>query len=300
MHALVNFPVYKASPNGPPRDFGPELSESHYLEFWDFVDSAGISVKSPYATRETSQFTTVSCLPNQPQLQQALQILEHRGWLPISGSVPPSLRRSHFTLRIARQWDAADLDAASLLRFCGWGSIKGNFAGFVAYRNEACVAAVVLSPEIQNSWDEPFGSIDGKHDFVAHNRIKAFLEGRLKHLHFEPLKWNRPEAMQADFWCLSSDIVMPPCQTPIILTDGELWYEEGGFSPPQLAFERAAVDAMGEFDAAWTQEITGETAENRPNFRGRTLIVSQRFREVTRELITREDQYIAFEPVRLT
>lgn len=156
MTSLVNFPVYKLNPDGQARNFGPELPASQFLEFWDFIELAGISVNSRYATRETSQFTTVSCDPDHPRLSEAVHRLEGYGWFPYYGFTPPNLRRNHYTLRIARRWDEADLNSAALLRFCGWGSTEGNFAGFTAYRDDACVATVVLKAELQNSWDGPF------------------------------------------------------------------------------------------------------------------------------------------------
>ena len=124
MMIQVNFSVILATEQQ--WAYGPVLTKSQFLnfgKFWNFGFDSGV----PYyaAGVEDTPSIIVSCAPDHPRLPAALKMLESYGWTAYDGFVPPELRHSHFTLRIARLWDEADLDPAPLLRLAAWGSNQG-------------------------------------------------------------------------------------------------------------------------------------------------------------------------------
>ena len=243
---------------------------------------------------------TIRCEERGQDIAVVLEFLKSCGWLPYYGFTPPELRDSHFGLVMIRKWEERDLDKAEMLRLTQFGTYLGPLVWFRGYTDGRFVgAAKSIGADNPVAWDEPFGNGDGHRDYFVHPTVKSAMERELKGCRFVPLEWDRPELAKGEFWEIDPEVIMPPCRTKLVLTNNEWWFEEGGYHLAQVSYQREEVAALGEFDMAWTHEITGETAEDRPNYRGRILIVSQRFRRFFQRYVTREDQRLCFEPVKL-
>ena len=119
----------------------------------------------------------------------------------------------------------------------------------------------------------------------------------LKRVEFEPV------INGDDIWKLWSSLRMPRCLLPLVDQNGaevepddspefgEQYFDDKGYNPPELTYNRNEVEKLGTFDIAMTAERIGGYPEV-----FRLHVVSQRFREVLKQLKVTAVHYA---PVRL-
>lgn len=267
--------------------YGPIVNDLEFESLKEFAVSEGLARNVTYGG-----FCTVDCALTHPALPELFSRLKNFGWLPYPGYVPIELRDSHFSIRIIRNWDPRDLDAAPLLRMSDWGEFEGSM-GFKDRRGERWVAWSSGIGERLRGWDEPCRYVDGHNNFFAHQSVvDCFKQKALVGICFFPIIWADPENAKGTYWEISSMYSMPDCLIPVVQKDGLVDYEEGPFDPPELTWRTTDVERMVPFDVAWTKEIIGRDI---PNYGRHYLIVSQRFRSACQDL----SLPVRFEPVRL-
>ena len=119
----------------------------------------------------------------------------------------------------------------------------------------------------------------------------------LKRVEFEPV------INGDDIWKLWSSLKMPRCLLPLVDQNGaeigpdvrpkfgEQYFDDKGYNPPELTYNRNEVEKLGTFDIAMTAERIGGYPEV-----FRLHVVSQRFREVLKQL---KVPAVHYAPVRL-
>ncbi|MBL9152128.1 MAG: hypothetical protein JNK37_06575 [Verrucomicrobiales bacterium] len=266
--------------------FGPVVDGAAFEKFKNFTVDNGLARPVTYGF-----FCTVQCPPDHPALPDLFARLKREGWLPYFGYVPVELRGSHFKVRIVRDYDEVDLDEAMLLRVSRWGDFEGVI-GFKQRSGDRWMGWTNGVGDELKGWNELCRYVDGANNFFAHTKLKNLFEERLQGIRFFPLLWDDPQAAQGEYWEIDTPHAMPPCLIPVVQKDDLKDYEEGPYDPPELAWRRREVEAMGTFDLAWTREVVGR---ERPNYGRHYLIVTQKFRRLCREL----ELPVDFIPTRL-
>ena len=238
--------------------------------------------------------------PDDPRLAPVLEMLAKWGWHASRKFLTSELIGTHFELKSKRTWEDADLDAAPLLRLYLMRKLNSFSVLWYGRFENGVGVGVAESLDQCESHDEPFGYVDGGKHLVVAERIRPVFAG-LRGLELRPVVWDHPEKVKSAFYEISSTLTMPPCLTPLVAypISGDLWYDEPGYEPPELAYDRTAVEAMGEFDIAWTREATGMVDPRFELSFGPSLIVSQRFRQQLHPLAQMDGYNITYHPVRL-
>ncbi len=134
--------------------------------------------------------------------------------------------------------------------------------------------------------------------------VDALHDAGIKEARWDEVHYYNPSKVIKPIGVLSSGIQMPPCLTPRQGEGGEVWmpgglqghtsayWDDEGYVPPELKFERAALASLGAFDIAITREKTGHP----PGYYIHTLVVSQRFREFVEKRKVRNANFV---PVKL-
>lgn len=240
----------------------------------------------------------VICDYSDPRLEKVLNILGSLGFSASDRSVLQSdHREKEFSPFISRIYDRADFDEAPLLRLDPV-SVNKKIATDLKPENGRFKIKV---DRRQNS-DLEIGTLDFPPTYLVADSLKAAIEtAGLVGIGFEEVVYDRPEVVTKRLWQFAPGIEMPPCLTPRVdATSGDpavdgvtefVSWDDGGYSPTELKFERESVTAMGDFDVALTRETVGVA----PGFR-REIIVSQRFREFLED---RKIRSVGYVPVRL-
>ena len=220
---------------------------------------------------------------NDPHILEAFALLQEAGWEPFFGEfVPPRVKDSRFWVRRLRYYDKRDFDEPEYLTIHRWGNwhrifeydgVDGNlFKGKVA----------------KAKWNSRYGITNNpRSPSFVNDELKGELEAaKLIGLTFLPVLWDQPEKAKGKFWQLTSNITMPRCLLPILNVPEtqQPWttYDDGGHFPQELVFRRSQVEAIEPFDVALTSPE--EEIHCGPNSWTRTLVVSQRFRQVIKKL----------------
>jgi len=147
-----------------------------------------------------------------------------------------------------------------------------------------------------------FGMLTPFHALAVRTELKQQLEQE----ELRGLLLDEPVVGVKDTWRLFSSIILPRCKLPLIdcITGeevvpydvwpekwGERWYDDRGYVPPELVYEREALKAL-KFDIAMTAERTGVNKERA----FRWCLVSQKFRSTMIKLKVPGVRYV---PVRL-
>ena len=276
----------------------PTLAADQFAILYRYLDEVGLlfNKKRPIEKAYSAKILTH---PDDPRLAPVLEMLAKWGWHASPKFLTSDLIGTHFELKIKRTWEEADLDAAPLLRLYVMSNTEGPTIGYSSHRDGIGIGSISQT-EACESWGHLFGYASGYKHFVAAERIRPAFEG-LRGLEWRPVVWDEAEKAMVTFYEISSTLTMPPCLTPLVAypISGDLWYDEPGYHPPELAYDRTAVEAMGEFDIAWTREATGMVDPRFEMSFGPSLIVSQRFRQQLHPLSQMDGYNITYHPVRL-
>ncbi len=224
-----------------------------------------------------------------------LEALRKLGWNPHPGPPPAALRSTHFNLRKVVTYDERDIEEAEYLRIADtWG--KGVLTSFYARSGQRWVGiSTNVGRRSGLKWGQTYGSLDGWRNYFVNSEIKRGLEASGLDLSFHPLGWDKPELALGAYWEVDTPNLMPNCLLSVFTDEmGARHFNDGGCEPQELKFLRSEVESIGKFNAAWTREILGNP--NEPRDGGRSLIVSQKFRETCRSLGLTDVRYI---PVRI-
>ena len=243
---------------------------------WKFANEhLGVSERRDYIKIEVPEKTS--------QLPIFLGLLKEAGWKPFFGEfLPPELKDSRFEVRRFRHYEKIDREKAEYLTIHRWGPWFAAI-GYAGMNDEVYVGKVSGT-----KWATRYGRIDNSRSprFVS-DQLKAELEAaKLVGLTFLPVLWDHPEKAKGKFWQVSSSITMPRCLLPILNVPDtpSPWtiYDDGGHFPQELVFRRSEVKAIEPFDVALT--APEEEIHCGPNSWPRTLVVSQRFRQIIKKL----------------
>lgn len=254
----------------------PLIAEPGFSEVLAFAKAQGIC----NLPLEPTSYFPVSAHPDDPRLQLFFDLLKRHGWNVTHRFVPRASRANQFGYWIARSYDEADLDGAELLYLMNWRHLT-DFAGRDGERWIGDAEYVGADTDL--GWEQQMGTI-GQQSFFVNSQVKQQMtDGDIRGLKFHSLRWNRPNDAKGEFWELDSDFEMPSCLLPVVNMDGPLAYEEDRpYSPVELQFRRSEVDAMGQFDIAWTREEIGDM--RRQDWGRHWLVVSQKFRQFFRSI----------------
>jgi len=210
--------------------------------------------------------------------------------------VPRAEIENAFNLRKSRDYTKGDLDSAELLRL----TFTRVEIGYFDHQTDK--EQYVVRAERRQKNTREFGCLFPSHAFAFAEPLKSKLEAEgLIGPEFKPVIIEPMHKAKKPLWNLTSKVVLPPCLLPLQQNDGEPFrgdldkgchYDEGGYTPVELRFNRSAVEALGKFDVAVTVERTGSHG----NHAFRQVVVSQRFREVITKLKVSGVNYV---PVHL-
>jgi hypothetical protein len=237
---------------------------------------------------------TINCPPDHPYLPILLKELEGLGWSAYHGYVPPELKSTHFQLRTIVEYEEAEIEAADLLCLNAWA--EWSVTACAGRHDKRWIGMIdYVGVDAGKGWNQTHGVVDGWRNYFVHPKVRAHFERTGLQLAYHPLEWDKPELAQGAFWEIDTPYTMPSCLTPISQDEAGLrFYDDAGCEPSELRFRRGEVEAMGDFDAAWTKEEVGKP--NDPRDGGHHLIVSQRFR---RACLDYPLEHVSFVPVRL-
>ena len=277
MKTTIEFLVYNASSASPTGAAAYVLDRNIYTSIWRIATKPlGWDIK------DQTNSCLVKAAPGDPQLAEILVLLNEAGWKPFYGEfVPLDLVDSRFWARRIRRYEKKDFDEAEYLTIHRWGGWDDVFQ-FDGIDNELFrgkVAGAKLNKRYGTTGTPRSPSF-------VNDELKCDLESAgLVGLTFLPVLWDRPEKAKGHFWQLSSSITMPRCLLPILDIPNSVPfrdYDDGGHFPQELVFRRSQVEAIEPFDVALT--APEEQIHRGPNSWPRTLVVSQRFRQVIKKL----------------
>ena len=214
---------------------------------------------------------------------QVFALLQKAGWTPFFGEfIPDEVKSSRFDVRRLRKYEKADLDAVDCLTVHRW----GNWERIFVY--EGVENGFYKGKVAKTKWGSRYGITDNaRSPRFVNDELKQELEAaKLVGLEFLPVLWDQPAKAKGKFWQITSSITMPRCLLPILQVPEpqQPWttYDDGGYFPQELVFRRSQVEAIAPFDVALT--APEEEIHCGPNSWPRTLVVSQRFRQVIKKL----------------
>ena len=223
-------------------------------------------------------------------------IKDKYGFVPNERSVVPVADRDHvFGLHKVREYTPEDIDSCELLYIS---FVKKIIAEHKWGTPEQIEAEQYVVEKHRKKKTVPFGTLMPFHAMAITGELKNQLEGaELKRVEFEPV------VNGDDIWKLWSSLRMPRCLLPLVDQNGaevepdvrpkfgEQYFDDKGYNPPELTYNRNEVEKLGSFDIAMTAERIGGF----PHV-FRQHVVSQRFREVLKQL---KVPAVHYAPVRL-
>ena len=216
-------------------------------------------------------------------LPVVFDLLKAANWEPFFGEyVPKSLRTFRFIVRRLKSYEKVDFDEAEYLTIHRWGNWYRIFVC------EGVEEGLYKGKVSKAKWESRYGITDNARspNFV-NDELKQELEAaKLVGVQFLPILWDHTAKAKGKFWRITSSITMPRCLLPILNVPEtqQPWttYDDGGHFPQELVFRRSQVEAIEPFDVALTSPE--EEIHCGPNSWTRTLVVSQRFRQVIKKL----------------
>ncbi len=236
-----------------------------------------------------------------PRLAEALIILHRAGFRPYPHfTLPPeAAAKGYFTPRRERSYSRAEVKNAELL------TPHPNFGGEIANLTGCLDGRWMILADNRQKNQVELGQPDvGIGLLCTRGFVDALHDAGIKEARWDEVHYYNPSKVIKPIGVLSSGIQMPPCLTPRQGEGGEVWmpgglqghtsayWDDEGYVPPELKFERAALASLGAFDIAITREKTGHP----PGYYIHTLVVSQRFREFVEKRKVRNANFV---PVKL-
>jgi hypothetical protein len=237
---------------------------------------------------------SIRCDLYHPAFAAILKIIRSEGWEPsateLFGDERARLHKFHVEVDVT--YTDEELDACDYLMVDRWGGVLAHAEE--ADENGTVIANAASVGEFSGQgWTMRYGFIDKYHYFVNPEIREVFDQAGFVGLSYKPIFWNVPSMVKGEYWQLMPTVLMPPCQTPVRDCQLYLKYEEGPYQPAELRYHRRDVESLGIFDAALTREDTPYLS--RPYMGKHHMIVSQRFRQVCKQL----GLDVRYSPVRL-
>jgi hypothetical protein len=272
------------------------------FELEEMARDSGFVLTTSYSTPKLGcvRMLQVSEPEDSPRLARLLIEIRNRFGLEPSptSAIPESLRGRFFGVRKERKYTISELDQCELLYLhSGIRSIANHCDGdHLQVSQETYVAESGTTNKRCR-----FGSLSPFRALAVSGDLKKELEDEcLAKIYFEPV------VNGDDIWKLSSEMVLPRCKLPLVGGDGLpiddintwsrnagwRWFDDHGYDPQELVYDRRDIESLGPFDIAVTSERTGIT-ESRAV---RWCVVSQRFRSLLKSLKVSQATYA---PVRL-
>ena len=284
--------AFNSSSKFGPNSLGIVASSPEDVSF--FSRESGI----PFVGLGDNRSLKVDELEGAPRLRKLLDAIESKyGFIPSSRKIVPIDRRDYvFGVEKIREYDEKDLELADLLHIS---HVKDIIGKYLRGTDEDVEEERYLVAENSRKRDVPFGLLSPFLAIAVSGEFKANIEQKgLLGVEFEPVIHGK------EIWKLSSSLIMPRCLTPLVNGQGEsvepnqwngkwsdIFFDDGGYEPPELCYRYDDLKRMGRFDLAVTAERTGGYKP----MAFRRLVVSQRFRRV---LDSMEIYGIRYTPVR--
>ena len=224
-------------------------------------------------------------------------IKDKYGFVPGEHKIVPMADRDRvFGVCKVRQYSPEEVDSCEHLNI---NSVGKQIAEHKDGTPEQAEAEQYVVERHRKKKTVPLGSLMPFRQIAVTGELKDQLEGAgLKGVEFEPV------VNGDDIWKLGSSFKMPRCLLPLVdsagaqvepaewLEFGGKYYDDKGYDPFELTYNKDEVEKLGAFDIAMTAERIGVKKERS----SRELVVSQRFRKVLDELNLSAVRYT---PVRL-
>ena len=267
-----------------------------------FGEVSGLHVDSSLSPRFGMMKTLkVSEEESSEALAQLLGAIKERyGYEPSQSFIwPLSKREQWFGVQRDRTYSEEEIQEAELLYFY---YATQEIAEQRDPSPQQLVSEIYVGKGPKGGPRRPFGTLTPSHALAVDTGLKQ----RLEEEELEGLLLDEPVVGAKDTWRLFSSIILPRCRLPLIdgITGeevvpydvwpekwGDRWYDDCGYRPPELVYEREALQAL-EFDIAMTAERTGVNKERA----FRWCVVSQKFRSAMIKLKVPGVRYV---PVRL-
>jgi hypothetical protein len=265
---------------------GPKTSpfdtSAHVLDAAVFKNIWDIAYEGEIGRKQTDQIF-VQAANDDDRVEKIYRILRREKQYSFHGEfLPHEVHASHFRVRQIRCYKKWDLEEPEYLTIHRWGNWYRIFQ-YDSVKEGSYVGRVAKA-----KWASRYGITNNARSArFVNDELKSELEkASLVGLTFLPVLWDYPEKAKVRFWQLSSSITMPRCLLPVLNVpeDRQPWttYDDGGHFPQELVFRRSQVEAIEPFDVALT--APEEEIHCGPNSWTRTLVVSQRFRQVIKKL----------------
>lgn len=248
---------------------------------------------------QVSRKITVKEQEGSERLLKLLTAIECKyGFKPSSTRIVPGPERVRvFGLTKHREYSLDEIDAAELLHISLAEKMIAEWREPTAEQVDEEVFAV---EKRKQQTKVPLGFISPFLAIAVNDALKSDLKRvGLLGLEFESV------INSEHIWKLTSSIHMPRCQLPLVNGQGEVveadewpgkwsdkYYDDSGYEPPELRYNKPEVRQLGDFDIAITAERTG--GYKKTSFR--RLVVSQKFRTTLDELGVKGVRYT---PVRI-
>jgi len=268
----------------------------------EMAEAAGLALTTNYESPRNGSVRQLRVKEdeNSPKLKTIIEEIEKRySLVPATRMpVPAEDRDRKFGVRKRRTYTRKEIVSAELL--CLY-DLKRPIAEHAEGNAEQVANEIYVvepgsvNPKVPIGFLSPFGRV------AVSNDLKLKLEkSKLETLTFDPI-------VNGDgIWKLSSSITLPRCLLPLVRGDGQIvdegddpsgrvswrYYDDEGYVPPELSFDRSEVTGLRAFDIANAAERVGDV----PFRSNRLLIVSQHFRETLEAIKVRS---VNFVPVNL-
>ena len=231
------------------------------------------------------------------RLKKLLAAIKNKyGFVPNERLVVPVADRDHvFGVHKVREYTPEEIDSCELLYIS---FVDKTIAVHKWGTPEQIEAEQYVVEKHRKKKTVPFGFLTPFPAKAVTGELKDQLENAgLEGVEFEPV------VNGDDIWKLWSSLRLPRCQLPLVDGSGaevepdvwpkfgEKFFDDKGYNPPELTYNRNEVEKLGAFDIAMTAERIG----GYPHVY-RLHVVSQRFREVLNEL---KVPAVHYAPVRL-
>jgi len=258
--------------------------------FWDSsaiiesLEDLGFEEQRKIPRGNPGRWVRVRALEKDPRWPLVWRILKDHGleWFP-HFIERRAFNDREYTIRRERVYSREEICQAELLRLAG---SQRKFAEFAPDRSGE-VYVVELSQHLKSKID--FGCSHYHVSVLMSGRLKDALEAEgLTAVNFKEASYEKPPKPDTKrLWQFGSTVKMPACQTVRQDTHGNFvnddgppagslgyYWDDAGFQPAELVYNRAEVEQLPPFDIAMTREFVGE-----PFAPYREIIVTQRFRE---------------------